>query len=150
MLRAGGNCSGADAVMTWQTGYPASVDFTLGYPRYRPYDGSAAERLVRGDVDALLVVGAAARIPQPLLTLMTRVRRVLVGPGASDSALEQGEAPAMVIDTGVAGIHDGGTAMRMDDVPLPLRPSIAGPPGTADVVRALGALVRSPREVHAR
>jgi hypothetical protein len=27
-------------------------------------------------------------------------------------------------DTGVAGIHEGGMALRMDDVPLPLRPSL--------------------------
>src|SRR5205823_13327899 len=59
LLRGGGNRSGADAVMTSQTGYPASVDFTLGHPRYRPHDGNAAARLARGDVDALLVVRAA-------------------------------------------------------------------------------------------
>jgi len=41
MLRAGGNRSGADAVMTWQTGYPLAVDFWRGFPRYRPSDGTA-------------------------------------------------------------------------------------------------------------
>jgi formylmethanofuran dehydrogenase subunit B len=149
LLRAGGNCSGADAVMTWQTGYPAAVDFTRGYPRYQPHDGTASARLARGDVGALLVAGAAAHLPSPLLRLMAQVPRVVVGPCASDSALSSG-VTSIVIDTGIAGIHDSGTVMRMDDVPLPLRPTLAGPPNTADVVRALGALVRSRREVQAR
>ena len=42
LLRAGGNRTGADAVTTWQTGYPAGVDFARGYPLYRPHDGAAA------------------------------------------------------------------------------------------------------------
>ncbi len=147
LLRAGGNRSGADSVMTSQTGYPAAVDFTHGHPRYQPYDGTAAARLWRGDVDALLVVGAALAIPAALLTLMARVPRAIVGPKASDSglALASGHLSTMervVIDTGIAGIHDGGTAMRMDDVPLPLRPSLSGPPNCADVVSALRQAMR--------
>jgi formylmethanofuran dehydrogenase subunit B len=138
VLRAGGNRSGADAVMTSQTGYPAAVDFTHGHPRYQPYGGTADARLARGDVDALLVVGAAALVPASVLTPMARVPRVVIGPRASESALHQGD---VVIDTGIAGIHDGGMAMRMDDVPLPLRPTLAGPPSTVGVVRAIGALV---------
>src|SRR5262249_34714859 len=63
VLRAGGNRSGADAVATWQTGYPMAVDFGRGYPRYRPYDGTGCARITRGDVDAALVVGAVSRIP---------------------------------------------------------------------------------------
>src|SRR2546426_471457 len=43
-LRAGGNRSGADAVATWQTGFPFAVDFAGGYPRYRPHAGAAALR----------------------------------------------------------------------------------------------------------
>jgi formylmethanofuran dehydrogenase subunit B len=157
LLRAGGNRSGADAVMTWQTGYPMTVDFTHGHPRYQPYEGTAAARLDRGDVLALLVVGAADLIPLALRTRMAQVPRVVVGPRASDSALAlPGDVAAgngvasVVIDTGIAGIHDGGTAMRMDDVPLPLRPSLAGPHNTADVVGALAALVRTRHEAAAR
>jgi len=156
VLRAGGNCSGADSVMTSQTGYPMAVDFSRGYPRYRPYDGTAAARLDRGDVDALLVVGAAARIPPALLTLMARVPRVVVGPHASDSALAHevggpvSDVVNIILDTGIAGIHDEGTAMRMDDVPLPLRPSLAGPPSTAGMIRALRASLKSQDEVAAQ
>lgn len=147
LLRAGGNRSGADAVMTSQTGYPMSVDFAHGYPLYRPHDGAAEARLARGDVDALLLIGAAALVPADVLAQMARVPRVVIGPRSSESPLNQGD---VVIDTGIAGIHEGGTALRMDDVPLPLRPSVTGPPDAAGVARALGRLVRSRREVSAR
>ena len=134
LLRAGGNRSGADAVATWQTGYPAAVDFSRGYPRYRPYDGTAGARLARGEVDAVLVIGSAALVPGELLSMMAQVRCAVVGPKASESALAGNEA---TIDTGVAGIHEGGTAIRMDDVPILLRPSVNGPPAAAAVVRTL-------------
>jgi formylmethanofuran dehydrogenase subunit B len=133
-LRGGGNRSGADAVVTWQTGYPAAVDFARGHPRYRPYDGTASARLARGEVDAVLVVGSAALVPADVLSMMARVPAAIVGPRASESALSGGDA---VIDCGVAGIHESGMAMRMDDVPLPLRALVAGPPPAAVLVRAL-------------
>ena len=134
LLRAGGNRSGADAVMTAQTGYPAAVDFARGYPRYRPLDGGAAVRLERGEVDAAIILGAVERIPASLRQLLARVPAAVIGPRASDSAF----APSCpVIDTGVAGIHGTGTALRMDDVPLPLRQVVEGPPPAASVIRAL-------------
>ena len=137
-LRAGGNRNGAEAVMTWQTGFPMAVDYSRGVPRYRPDDG-AAILLERGAVDAIVVVGnaRAAGIPS-----MDGVPRVVIGPWASQ--LEP--AAEVAIDTGVAGIHEGGMAFRMDDIPLPLRPSLPGPPsapGTAFVVEALGARIRA-------
>lgn len=143
-LRGGGNRSGADAVMTWQTGYPCAVDFTHRYPRYRPHDGTAAARLSGGAVDAVLVLGSASRIPAGILEPLAGVRRVVIGPAASDSALA---AAGAVIDTGTAGIHEGGTAVRMDDVPLPLRPSLDGPPSTADIIRALRSRVLATQPV---
>ncbi|MFL5576856.1 MAG: hypothetical protein ACJ79S_12890, partial [Gemmatimonadaceae bacterium] len=59
-------------------------------------------------------------------------------------------AAAAVVDTAVAGIHEGGTAVRMDDVPLPLRPSLEGPPAAVDVVRALRERVRRERGARER
>ncbi|HEU4642280.1 MAG TPA: hypothetical protein VFS44_07470 [Gemmatimonadaceae bacterium] len=136
-LRAGGNRSGAEAVMTWQTGFPMCVDFSRGTPRYRPDDGAAAW-LRSGEVDALLVVGDARAAP---VLPADDVPRVIIGPRASTAT----PAPAVAIDTGVAGIHDGGTAYRMDDVPLPLRPSVPGPRSALDVVGALAERVRRAR-----
>jgi formylmethanofuran dehydrogenase subunit B len=131
-LRGGGNRSGADTVLTWQTGFPFAVDFAPGYPRYRPYAGAAA-LLAAGEVDAALVLGAPASLPDALARGLGAVAAVAIGPRASAAPFR----PAVAIDTGIAGVHEGGTAFRMDDVPLPLRPTLPGPREAAATVRAL-------------
>jgi formylmethanofuran dehydrogenase subunit B len=137
-LRAGGNRSGADAVVTWQTGFPCAVDFGRGHPSYRPHDGAAA-LVARREIDATLVIGAPASVPEQVARGLANIPTVAIGPYASTAAF----APAVAVDTGVAGIHEGGMAFRMDDVPLPLRSSVAGPPAAAVVVRDLAALLVS-------
>ncbi|MGH9240767.1 MAG: hypothetical protein ACRD3G_22205 [Vicinamibacterales bacterium] len=136
-LRAGGNRSGADACLTAQTGYPMAVDFASGYPRYRPYQAAAA-RLARGGVDAVLLVGSAARLPPGLAGAMSQLPAVAIGPRASESVFA---GAAAVVDTAIAGIHESGTALRMDDVPLPLDRAIDGPPATAETVASLAARI---------
>jgi formylmethanofuran dehydrogenase subunit B len=135
MLRAGGNRAGADAVLTWQTGFPFAVDFARGYPTYRPHAG-AAERLAAGEVDAALVIGAPATLPESVARGLGGVATVAIGPRASAA----GWKPVVAVDTGMAGIHEGGTALRMDDVPLPLRPAMDG-----ENVRSAAATVRALR-----
>src|SRR5216110_596927 len=81
-LRGGGNRSGADAVLTWQTGFPFAVDFGRGYPTYRPHAG-AAERLAGGEVDAALVIGAPATLPGSVARGLAAVATVAIGPRAS-------------------------------------------------------------------
>jgi formylmethanofuran dehydrogenase subunit B len=137
-LRAGGNRSGADAVLTSQTGYPFAIDFSFGMPRYDPHGRSALALLDGGDVDVALVVGDAAGLPANLAARLGAVRTVLIGPRASDVSL--GSA-VVAIDTGVDGIHSPGTAYRTDDVPLPLRESVPGPPPAAGIVRAVSAAI---------
>ena len=132
VLRGGGNRSGADAVVTWQTGFPFAVDFAPGFPTYRPHAGAAA-LLATGEIDAALVIGSPASIPEPLLRGLAGLPSVAIGPRASTATFQ----PAVAVDTGVAGIHEGGMAFRMDDVPLPLRPPLAGPPTAAGALRAL-------------
>ncbi len=136
-LRAGGNRSGADAVLTWQTGFPCAVDFGPGYPCYRPHEG-AALRLARGEIGAALVAGSPASIPERVAAALVKVPSVAIGPRASAATF----GPAVAIDTGVAGIQEGGMAFRMDDVPLPLRPSTEGPAEAVAVLRALADRLR--------
>ena len=134
LLRAGGNRSGADAVLTAQTGYPLAVDFSRGWPRYRPYDGTAAQLVRRGEVDAFIVIGSAEGLAPDLAAALTAVPAVVIGPGASEVARVRAR---VAIDTGRAGVHDEGTVLRLDDVALPVRALVAGPPAAAMVVKAL-------------
>lgn len=140
-LRAGGNRAGADAVLTWQTGFPMAVDFARGAPRYRP-DAGSIHLLASGEIDAVLVAGAPAELPSPLAAPGEGVRWVVIGPRASSSPLADAD---VVIDTGLAGIHEGGTAFRMDEVALPLRQVITGPASATNVLRALDAAARQLR-----
>jgi formylmethanofuran dehydrogenase subunit B len=126
LLRAGGNRSGADACLTAQTGYPAAVDFARGFPIYRPYAVTTP--------DAVLIVGSASLIPAAVQAAFAGIACAVIGPRASDSALS---TASVMIDTGVVGIHEAGTALRMDDVPLPLRVSVAGPREVTPLVAAL-------------
>ena len=133
-LRAGGNCSGAEAALTWQTGYPLAVDYVSGAPRYRP-EWRAAARLAAGTVGAVLVVGAAAGVPEAVCAALAAVPVAVIGPRASEAPFRT----AVAIDTGTAGIHETGTAYRMDDVPLPLTPPLDTPRALAATLRLVAA-----------
>ena len=134
-LRGGGNRSGADAVLTWQTGFPMAVDFAPGYPCYRPRDGAGA-LLARGEVDVALVVGAAGLLSRDVARDLARTKVIVIGPGATTSDLHA----AVAVDTGVAGIHESGTAFRMDDVPLKLRAALEGVTPALRAVNVVRAL----------
>lgn len=136
-LRAGGNRSGAEAALTWQTGYPMAVSYRGGYPRYLPASRGLAE-LGAGGAGAVLVAGSVAAFADALAGAGLRSPVIAIGPRASEAPF-----PVRVaIDTGVAGIHEGGTAYRMDEVPLPLRPPLGGARSAADTLAALLGAVR--------
>jgi formylmethanofuran dehydrogenase subunit B len=129
-LRGGGNRVGAEAVLTWQTGYPFAVDYSRGFPRYSPGE-RGLERLA-GTFRAMLLVGTSPAEDSARIA-SSRVTCVAIGPRASQATFK----PGVAIDTGIAGIHESGTAYRMDEVPLALRPPLSGPRSTADTLLAL-------------
>jgi formylmethanofuran dehydrogenase subunit B len=136
-LRAGGNRPGAESVLTWQTGYPFGVDYARGYPRYAPGD-RGLDRLLAGGIDAALVVGSPA-VGEQAAGALGRIDAVAIGPRASEAVF----GPRVAIDTGVAGIHEEGTAYRMDEVPLALHPPLTGRRSTAETLLALTALLQA-------
>jgi formylmethanofuran dehydrogenase subunit B len=149
-LRAGGNRSGAEAVMTASAGYPMSVDFSDGTPRYRPHDGSARALLTARAVDAVLIVGDGASIDAGSLAALADTPCAVIGPAATTGPLA---AARIAIDSARAGVHEAGTALRMDDVPIPLRSLLPGPPPTVELLTTLQGLlgdVRSTRAVGPR
>jgi formylmethanofuran dehydrogenase subunit B len=136
-LRAGGNRSGAEAALTWLTGYPMAVTYRSGAPEYRPASRGVAA--AAGGAAAILVVGAVAALSEVFWDAAGRTPVVVIGPRASETL-----SPVRVaVDTGVAGIHEGGTAYRMDDVPLRLRAPLAAERTAVDVLAALLAVVRA-------
>ena len=57
-MRIPGDVAGADTVLCWQTGFPFSVSFSRGYPRYNPGEYTANSLLERKEVDAIILVGS--------------------------------------------------------------------------------------------
>src|SRR5207247_10485008 len=87
VLRGGGNRSGAEAVLTWQTGFPFAVDCAAGFPTYRPHAGAAA-LLAAGEIDAALVIGSPASIPAPLIGGLAGLLTVAIGSRAIAAAFK--------------------------------------------------------------
>jgi formylmethanofuran dehydrogenase subunit B len=135
-LRAGGNRVGADAVLTWQSGYPVAVEYSRGYPRYVP-QRRGLERLEDGGFKAVLMVGSPAA-DAGVVSALERVNTIVIGPRASQSPFRA----RVAIDTGVAGIHEGGTGYRMDEVPLRLRPPLSTQRSAVETLDAIIATIR--------
>ncbi len=131
-LRGGANRNGVEALCTWQTGFPFAVDFSRGFPPYRP-DEPASRLLASGAIDVVLLAGSAATLPPEVRSALPPLRVIANGPGVSQSK----PGAQVAIDTGKGGIHEAGTAYRMDDVPLPLTVTIPGVRGAGETLTAL-------------
>jgi len=134
-LRAGGNGVGAESVLTWQSGFPSAIDYSRGYPRYIP-EQRGLDRVDKR-FSAALIIGSAS-FDDHTTAAVASIPTVTIGPRASQSKF----SPAVAIDTGVAGIHEGGIGYRLDEVPLSLRPPL---PATRSTVQVLEALRRAMR-----
>ncbi len=135
-MRRYGDVAGADSVLTWQTGYPFGVNFAAGYPRYNPGEFTAPELLIRGEVDAAVILGAETTrgLPPEALTALERIPVILLDAPTDHLAF----APAVRFPTAVYGIHRPGTAYRLDEVAIPLRVLLPTDcPSDADVLREL-------------
>lgn len=118
-MRVQGNVVGADSVLLWQTGYPFAVNMARGYPRYNPGEFSVHGLLERGEADACLLVGSETLgwMSSEAIAHLRRIPTVILDPPGVEPAI-----PATVrFRTAIPGIHQPGTAYRMDGVPLPLR-----------------------------
>jgi formylmethanofuran dehydrogenase subunit B len=136
-LRAGGNRVGAESVLTWQSGFPLSVDYARGYPRYDPAR-RGMERISSAGFATALIVGSPS-LDQGQTHALARMRTILIGPRATQANL----SATVAIDTGIAGIHEGGTAYRTDEVPLRLRPPLPDPRSAVEVLGGLLTAVRA-------
>jgi len=136
-MRVQGDVTGADTVLTWQTGYPFSVSLSRGYPRYNPGEFSAQNMLERGEVDACLLVGSegVARFSEAAVEHLRRMPTIALDHPTIESAIP----PTVRFTTAVYGVHRPGTAYRMDGIPIPLRAFLPTDyPSDGDVLRMIG------------
>jgi formylmethanofuran dehydrogenase subunit B len=141
-MRGHGNVSGAAAVSTWMTAYPFGVDFSQGYPRYNPGEFTAVDLLCRGDVDAVMVLGAdpGATMPGPAIAHMSRVPTIVLDPKVTHTS----RLARVHITTAATGISAPGTIYRMDDIPLQVRPVLKSPyPTDEEVIKRIQSAVNA-------
>jgi formylmethanofuran dehydrogenase subunit B len=143
-MRGHGNVTGADVIMRWQTGYPFGISFNRGYPRYNPGEFSTVDVLVRGDVDCAFIIGAdpGATMPAPAIDHLARIPTIVLDPHVTHTS----RLAKVHITTAPAGISAPGTAYRMDEIPMPLRPAFESPyPTDEEVVRRINeAIAKKP------
>jgi formylmethanofuran dehydrogenase subunit B len=143
-MRGHGNVTGSDMVLRWSTGYPFGINLCRGYPRFNPGEFSTVDLLVRGDIDAALVLGAdpGATMPQPGIDHLARVPTIVLDPKVTHTS----RLARVHFTTAATGVSAPGTVYRMDEIPLPLRPALKSPyPTDEEIVRRIhAAVVRKP------
>src|SRR5713101_7383298 len=143
-MRGHGNVTGADNVVSWQTGYPFGVSLHRGYPRFNPGEFTTADTLARGEADAALIIASdpMGNFSQPAPAHLQRIPYIALDP--KETATTRGAAVAFT--TAVYGINVAGTVYRMDDVPIRLRPALPSRyPSDEDILRAIASRVRARR-----
>jgi formylmethanofuran dehydrogenase subunit B len=141
-MRGHGNVVGAATVLTWTTGYAFAVNMNRGFPRYNPGEFSSVDLLVRGDVDAALILAADAvgNFPKPAGARLRQIPTIALDPKESETT----KIATVVIPTALSGVSAGGVAYRMDHVPLPLKKVVDSPyPADAEVLTRIIAAVRT-------
>ncbi len=137
-LRVVGDVSGADSVLCWQTGYPFSVNLSRGYPRYNPGEYSAGDVLENSEADALVLIGTSrvTSFPPAALDHIRTIPTIVLERATAELPLE----PTVHFATATYGIHRAGTAYRMDEIPIRLRPVLESDlPSDGEVLRAIHA-----------
>jgi formylmethanofuran dehydrogenase subunit B len=140
-MRGHGNVTGADVIMRYTTTYPFGIHMGRGYPRFNPGEFSTIDLLVRGDVDATLVLGAdpGATMPKPAIEHLKRTPTIVLDPKVTHTS----KLSRVHITTAATGISAPGTAYRMDEIPLPLRPPLKSPyPTDEEVMRRIREAVQ--------
>lgn len=124
-MRGHYNVVGAAETLSWTTGFPFAVNFSRGYPRYNPGEFSITDLLGRKEVDAALILASdpVASLPEGAARHLSRIPTIVVDPKKSMTS----RIAEVVIPTAISGISAGGTAYRMDTIPISLKKIVESP-----------------------
>ena len=140
-VRGHGNVTGADNVVSWQTGYPFGVNFNRGYPRFNPGEFTTVDTLSRGDADAAMFIASdpACNFPKAAIEHMKKIPVISLDTKQTATS----KLAHVAFATSTYGINTGGTVYRMDDVPITMRPAFDSPyPDDEEILKAIKILVR--------
>jgi len=144
-MRGHFNVCGANIVLTWQTGFPFGVDFSLGYPRYNPGETSIVEILMRHESDVVLAIASdpVAGFPKGAVEHLVTNPLIVIDPHLNATSL----MADVVFPSTVVGIEAEGTAYRMDRVPLPLKKVVQPPNGILSDEEILNKILKEVKTI---
>ncbi len=134
--RGHGNVTGADNVVSWQTGFPFGVNFNRGYPRFNPGEFTTSDLLGRGEADALCVIASdpASNFSAKAIEHIKTIPVITLDPKPTYTS----KLAKVAFTTATYGINTPGTVYRMDNVALSLRPAFDSPfPSDQMVLKAI-------------
>ena len=135
-VRGHGNVTGADNVLSWQTGYPFGVNFSRGYPRFNPGEFTTVDLLSRGEADAALIISTdpASNFPKHAIEHLGNIPFISLDAKQTETS----KLAKVAFATSTYGINTSGTVYRMDDVPITLRPAFDSPfPSDEEILTAI-------------
>ncbi|MCX8205489.1 MAG: formylmethanofuran dehydrogenase subunit B [Candidatus Nezhaarchaeota archaeon] len=146
-MRGHFNVTGTNEVMAWLTGYPYAIDFSRGYPRSNPGVTSSTDVLLRGEVDAALIVSSdpVSHFPRKAAENLAKVPVVVIDPRWSPTAA----VADVFIPTTYIGIEEEGSIYRMDKVALRAKKLVEPPPGILSDVEALSRILEKVKKLKA-
>ncbi len=126
-MRGHFNVTGANEAFTWRTGYPVSIDFSQGYPRYLPGETTAVDILRRGECDLFFVVASdpVSHMPRRAVEHLSNIPVITLDPKLTPTVY----LSDIAIPVAYTGIEVDGSVYRMDTVPLRMRKIVDPPPG---------------------
>jgi len=140
-VRGHGNVTGADNVVSWQTGFPFGVNFSRGYPRFNPGEFTTVDLLAKGDADAAMIIASdpASNFPKAAVERMKEIPVIVLDPKETVTS----RLAKVAFTTATYGINVPGTVYRMDDVAIGLRPAFESPyPSDLEILSAIKARLR--------
>ncbi len=140
-VRGHGNVTGADNVVSWQTGFPFGVNFSRGYPRFGPGEFTTVDLLSRRDADAAMIIASdpASNFPKAAVERLKEIPVIVLDPKETETS----RIARVAFHTATYGINVPGTVYRMDDVPITLRPAFDSPlPSDKEVLERIHRRLR--------
>lgn len=141
-LVGGGNPTGAENVLAWQTGYAGRVDFSRGYPRSCADVYSSRRLLARRAVDLAVIVGSdpLGELSPAEVEDWQRVETIVL----SSRATETFRQASIGIAIAAVGWDQGGVVYRSDEAALVVPQLVTSERAAgADVLSRLAAGVQS-------
>jgi len=144
-MRGHFNVTGANVVALWTYGAPFGIDLSRGFPRYIPGVTTAVDLLSRGEVDAMLVIGAdpLASFPRDAVEHMMKIPVIVIDPKPSLTST----IAKVIIPSALSGIECEGTVYRLDYIPLRLRKIVDPPENVYPDTYILKELIRRVKKI---